>query len=132
MKSSSMRNLVVGTLGMLLLIAARVNPTRAAGDQAVGPGTGHGRVKIGPEFNLREKKGKKTKNIRSMTRMIRQAAVKRAQVIVTPEMALSGFMNTTAEKQLAEPIPGPSTKIFWRPCKRTGSPHPTGDAGKTW
>ena len=31
---------------------------------------------------------------------------------MTPEMALSGFMNTAAEKQLAEPIPGPSTKIF--------------------
>ena len=58
MKSSSMRNLVVGTLGMLLLIAARANPARAAGDQVVGSGTGHGLVKLA-EFNLPEKKGQK-------------------------------------------------------------------------
>ena len=111
MKSSSMRNLVVGTLGMLLLIAARANPARAAGDQVVGSGTGHGLVKLAG-IQFAGKKGQKDENIRSMTRMIRQAAVKGAQVIVTPEMALSGFMNTAAEKQLAEPIPGPSTKIF--------------------
>lgn len=46
MKSSSMGNPVVGTLGMLLLIAAQANPARAAGDQAAGSGTGHGLVKL--------------------------------------------------------------------------------------
>tara|TARA_B100001123_G_C14775375_1_gene814377 strand:+ start:298 stop:501 length:204 start_codon:yes stop_codon:yes gene_type:complete len=46
MESSSMRNLIVGTLGMLLLIAAQANPAQAAGDQAAGSGTGHGLVKL--------------------------------------------------------------------------------------
>ena len=55
-------------------------------------------------------KGKKQRNLQTMIRMTRRAAARGAQIVMTPECALSGFMNTPQEKNVAEPIPGPITE----------------------
>ncbi|KKN87917.1 hypothetical protein LCGC14_0252580, partial [marine sediment metagenome] len=44
--------------------------------------------------------------------MIRQGASAGAQIVMTPEVALTGFVGGDAERKLAEHIPGPSTEAF--------------------
>jgi predicted amidohydrolase len=58
---------------------------------------------------LREEK---TRNSDTAERLIRQAAENGAQIVMTPEVALTGFVGGAAERAMAEPIPGPSTKRF--------------------
>ena len=103
-------------IGMVLLTALLTQARTATGEEKAGVAAGYGRVQLaGIQFSGR--KGQKDENIATLSRMIRAAAAKGAQIVVTPEMALSGFMNTAEEKQLAEPIPGPSTEIFGRLAK---------------
>ena len=51
-------------------------------------------------------KEEKDRNIETAVRLIRQAADKGAQVVMTPEVVLTGFVGGEAERGLAEPIPG--------------------------
>jgi len=54
----------------------------------------------------------KPHNIETATHLIREAAAAGAQVVMTPEVALTGFVGGEAERAMAEPIPGPSTEHF--------------------
>ncbi len=56
--------------------------------------------------------GEKPRNIDTATRLIREGAAAGAQVVMTPEVALSGFVGGDAERAMAEAIPGPSTDHF--------------------
>jgi len=59
-------------------------------------------------------KEQKDRNADVATRMIREAAAAGAQIVMTPEVALTGFVGGEAERKMAEPIPGPSTERFGR------------------
>ena len=80
---------------------------------------GSGRIRLcGAQFaGLKEEKGR---NIETATRMIREAAQLGAQVVMTPEVALTGFVGGEAERCMAEPIPGPSTRHFARLARELG------------
>lgn len=56
--------------------------------------------------------GEKDVNIATATRLIREAATAGAQIVMTPEVALTGFVGGEAERAMAEPIPGPGTVHF--------------------
>ncbi len=56
--------------------------------------------------------GQKARNIETAIRLIRQVAAQGAQIVMTPEVVLTGFVGGDAERALAEPIPGPATEIF--------------------
>lgn len=51
----------------------------------------------------------KERNLEVAEKMIIQAARKGAQILVTPEVVLTGFIGGADERRLAEPIPGPTT-----------------------
>jgi len=57
-------------------------------------------------------RGEKERNIEAAERMIRDAVEQGAQVVMTPEVALSGFVGGEEERGLAEPVPGPATERF--------------------
>ena len=54
----------------------------------------------------------KDRNIEVAERMIREAAGAGAQIVMTPEVVLTGFVGGEAERKLAEPIPGPTVERF--------------------
>jgi len=62
----------------------------------------------------------KERNIETATRLIRQAAGLGAQIVMTPEVVLSGFIGGDEERKLAESIPGPATEHFCRIAKELG------------
>ncbi len=90
-----------------------------AGDAVARPVFGHGRVIIGGvQFaGLQEKKDR---NIEVAERLIRRAAARHAQIIMTPEVALTGFVGGERERPMAEPIPGPATQRFGALAKELG------------
>lgn len=55
--------------------------------------------------------------------MLEQAGRAGARLAVLPECAVSGYAIATRERglQLAEPIPGPTTRMIRAHCARTGS-----------
>ena len=55
---------------------------------------------------------KKEENLNTAIRLIREAAKKGAQVVLTPEVVLTGFVGGDAEKIMAEPIPGETTHVL--------------------
>jgi len=72
---------------------------------------GSGRVTIaGIQFaGIAEEK---QKNTEEATRLIRQAATIGAQIVMTPEVVLTGFVGGESERKMAESIPGPSCDYF--------------------
>ena len=72
---------------------------------------GHGKVVVAG-VQLAGVKKQKQHNIATTVELIRQASSHGAQVVVTPEVVLSGFVGGAEERQLAEAIPGPSTDVF--------------------
>lgn len=72
---------------------------------------GAGRITLaGAQFaGLR---GEKERNTAVAERMIRRAAGMGAQIVLTPEVVLTGFVGGLAEREMAEPIPGPSVERF--------------------
>ena len=54
----------------------------------------------------------KQRNTESATRLIRQASAAGAQIVMTPEVVLTGFVGGEREREMAEPIPGPSCAYF--------------------
>jgi predicted amidohydrolase len=69
--------------------------------------------------------GKTAENIRNITNLVRQAANMGARVVVLPECSVQGYLEPITwtswsssgtdgmdVRQVAEPVPGPSTKLF--------------------
>src|SRR5947207_9420472 len=56
--------------------------------------------------------GQKARNSDTAERLVRQAAAQGAQIVLTPEVVLTGFVGGPDEREMAEPIPGPSTDRF--------------------
>lgn len=52
----------------------------------------------------------KETNLETMAKYIEQAIEQKAGLVVFPELSLTGYMCRKAFSELAEPIPGPSTK----------------------
>jgi 5-aminopentanamidase len=75
----------------------------------VQPGTGRIKIAAVQVAGLPEKK---QRNTARTAELIRQAAAQGAQIALTPEVVLSGFVGGPAERLLAESIPGPSTRLF--------------------
>ena len=72
---------------------------------------GKGTVRLGGvQFAGLERE--KERNIGVAETMIRQAAEAGAQIIMTPEVAMTGFVGGDDERAMAEPIPGPCTERF--------------------
>lgn len=72
---------------------------------------GKGVIKIAG-IQLAGMRGQKERNIETAIRLIRRAAERGAQIALTPEVVLTGFVGGDAERKMAEPIPGPATKRF--------------------
>lgn len=64
------------------------------------------------------KVGDKDHNIRKIERYVKQAKKKRANLIVFPELALTGYVCRDLVYELAEPIPGPSVSRLEAIAKR--------------
>lgn len=54
--------------------------------------------------------GEKERNLATVERMAREALARGAQIVMTPEVALTGFVGGAAEREMAEPIPGAATE----------------------
>ena len=72
---------------------------------------GNGKVTIGG-IQFAGIPHQKETNLNTAIRMIREAAGKGAQIIMSPEVVLTGFVGGDAEKAMAEPIPGKTTHIL--------------------
>ena len=66
--------------------------------------------------------GEKERNLEVCVARLEEAATKGAALLVLPECAIPGYMFDSAEEALpfAEGIPGPSTEILERECRRLG------------
>jgi predicted amidohydrolase len=56
--------------------------------------------------------GQPEKSIKNMARWARRAAEQGAELIVFPELGVSGYVHHKIVWELAEPIPGPSTEVL--------------------
>jgi len=54
----------------------------------------------------------KEQNLETAIRLIREAAAAGAQIVLSPEVVLTGFVGGDAERNMAEPSPGPTTQIL--------------------
>ena len=54
----------------------------------------------------------KEQNLNTAIRLIREAADKGAQIVLTPEVVLTGFVGGDTEKSMAETIPGKTTQVL--------------------
>jgi len=90
----------------------------AEGDQVavVKPGFGHGKVTLGG-VQFAGLAGQKDHNIATAEQLIRQAARLGAQVVMTPECAIGGYVGGERGKAVAEAIPGPTVVRFERLAK---------------
>lgn len=72
---------------------------------------GHGTVRLaGLQFaGLQEQQ---ERNADLLERLARQAAAEGSQVLLAPEVVLTGFVGGERERAMAEPIPGPATERF--------------------
>jgi predicted amidohydrolase len=52
------------------------------------------------------------RNIQTAERLALEAVAQGAQILLTPEVVLTGFVGGDAERAMAEPVPGPSTERF--------------------
>ena len=76
-----------------------------------GPSHTHYRV-AAIQFNPRQ--GEKAENIERLLKLVEEAALQGARLIVLPEMATTGYCWTSREEiaPYVEPIPGPTTQRF--------------------
>lgn len=63
------------------------------------------------------KPGRKRENLNTMTTLLKRALKQEAKFVVFPELAIQGILPTYDEVELAEQIPGPSTKVLTRLAK---------------
>ena len=54
----------------------------------------------------------KERNLDTATRLMRTAAGRGAQIVVSPEVVLTGFVGGDAEREMAEPVPGETTRVL--------------------
>ncbi len=101
---------------MVIVGGATLWPAEPKNDAVVRPTFGRGKVTIGG-VQFAGLEGQKDRNIATAERLIRQAAARGAQIIVTPEVGLSGFVGGDRERAMAEPVPGPATQRFGRLAK---------------
>ncbi|HTL53356.1 MAG TPA: carbon-nitrogen hydrolase family protein [Planctomycetota bacterium] len=80
---------------------------------------GTGRIKIAG-LQIATVKGDKEANIARAEALARKAAAEGAQLLVTPEVFVSGFVGGLAEEALAETIPGPTTDRFAKLARELG------------
>ena len=90
-----------------------------ATDKVVKPTFGRGRVKIGG-VQFAGLRGEKEKNTAKAEELIRKVVAQGAQIVMTPEVVLSGFVGGERERAMAEPIPGPTSERFGRLAKALG------------
>jgi len=119
-----MRRRLIGLVGLVVLLGAALSCARGAtaakeAGEVVRPTFGRGKVRIGG-VQFAGLRGEKEKNIATAERMIREAVQRGAQVVMTPEVALTGFVGGEKERQMAEPIPGPTTERFGRLARELG------------
>ena len=71
---------------------------------------------------IEPKLGEKERNLEACLTRLEDAAGQRAKLLVLPECAIPGYMFDSAEEALpfAEEIPGPSTEVLERECRRLG------------
>ncbi len=86
-------------------------PTKDDDCQVVRPGLGQGKAVIGGA-QFPGMAGEKERNADAAERGIREAAALGAQIVLTPEVGLTGFVGGDKERELAEEIPGPATERF--------------------
>ncbi len=110
----AMRFWIAGLL--VMLVGAALWAAEPRKDAVVRPGFARGKVTIGG-VQFAGLVGQKERNMATAERLIRQAAARGAQVVVTPEVALSGFVGGPREHAMAEPVPGPATRRFGRLAK---------------
>ena len=67
------------------------------------------------------KRGDKTENIRKIERNIERASKEGADLVVFPELSLTGYLLRDQIYELAETIPGQSTDILEKLAKKTGT-----------
>lgn len=72
---------------------------------------GHGKIVVAG-IQMAGVEGKKARNVEVAEALIREAAAAGAQVVLTPEVVLTGFVGGAAERAMAEPVPGPATRRF--------------------
>ncbi len=105
---------------LLVICCMMPGETARAGEgdeaQVVKPNAGKGRVTIGG-VQFAGLAGQKDRNLAAAERLIRLAAAQGAQVIMTPECAIGGYVGGERGKALAEPIPGPTVMRFERIAK---------------
>ena len=65
--------------------------------------------------------GEQDRSIKNMTRWARRAAESDPDLIVFPELGVSGYMHNTVSWDLAETVPGPSTDRLVRLAEQIGS-----------
>lgn len=80
---------------------------------------GHGRIVAGG-VQMAGMPGEKAANSDKAEQLIREAVRLGAQIVVTPECVLTGHVGGAEERNLAEPIPGPSTERFGRLARELG------------
>ena len=66
------------------------------------------------------KRGSKKENIQKMQKYIKKAKKRNAQLIVFPELSLTGYTIRDQIYELAETIPGPSTKALEKIAEKEG------------
>jgi predicted amidohydrolase len=71
-------------------------------------------AQIGPKL------GETDRNLETCVQRLEEAAKDRAELLVLPECAIPGYMFDSADEALpfAEEIPGPSTEVLERECRR--------------
>jgi len=67
------------------------------------------------------KRGDKTENIRKIERNVEKAGKEGADLVVFPELSLTGYLLRDQIYELAETIPGKSTDILEKLAKKTGT-----------
>lgn len=95
------------------------NQEDPSAESVVQTGYARGTVKIGG-VQLAGIESKKNENLARLEMLIREVARQGAQVVMTPEVVTTGFVGGDAERAMAEPIPGPTTKRFGRLAKELG------------
>jgi predicted amidohydrolase len=69
---------------------------------------------------IASKRGDKEENLRKIEILTEKAKAKSADIVIFPELALSGYVIRDRIYELSETVPGPSTRRIEKLAKRTG------------
>jgi predicted amidohydrolase len=65
------------------------------------------------------KQGDKTENLKKIEEIVMKAKSQAAELVIFPELSLTGYVVRDQIYELAEPIPGPSTRIVEKIARKT-------------